>query len=49
MAAESDVPPSVTQRHQHEQFLWFEDSVVRVLLDATVTGGRLSVVENHAT
>jgi quercetin dioxygenase-like cupin family protein len=40
---------SVTQRHHHERYLRFEDSVVRVLLDARVTGGRLSMVENHTT
>ena len=27
--------------------MWFEESVVRVLLDAEVTGGRLTVVENR--
>jgi quercetin dioxygenase-like cupin family protein len=49
MTDEVDADVWVTQSHQHERYLWFEDSVVRVLMDARVTGGRLSVVENHTT
>jgi quercetin dioxygenase-like cupin family protein len=40
--------PSFAESDEHERYLWFEDSVVRVLLDAIVTGGRLSVIENRA-
>ena len=42
-----DTKPSFVDRDEQERFLWFEESVVRVLLDAEVTGGRLTVVENR--
>jgi mannose-6-phosphate isomerase-like protein (cupin superfamily) len=39
--------PSFVDSDEQERFLWFEKSVVRILLDAAMTGGRLSVVENR--
>jgi mannose-6-phosphate isomerase-like protein (cupin superfamily) len=47
--ATPEAKPSFVDSDEQERFLWFEESVVRVLLDAAMTGGRLSVVENRAT
>lgn len=43
------VEPFFAHAADHERFLWFEDSIVSVLLNSAATGGQLTVVENRTT